>query len=130
MKQRYLLDTHTLLWYWTEPENLSKTATLILTDENSEIYVSSASVWEMATKHRKGKLGKAKKVLDNFEQLLTDSDFKPLSVNWQHAKLSGEYALNHADPFDRMLVAQSQIENLSLISCDNEIKAFPIQMIW
>lgn len=85
----------------------------------------------MATKHRKGKLGKAEKVLANFERLIGDCDFKHLpAVNWQHAKLLGEYALKHSDPFDRMLSAQAQIENLTLISCDNEIMAFPIDVIW
>lgn len=130
MVKRYLLDTHILLWYYTEPEKLSKTAIDILTNDDNQIYVSSASVWEMATKHRKGKLGKAQKILENFETLMIDADFKPLSVNWRHAKLSGECALNHADPFDRMLVAQTQIEQLILISCDDEINAFPIDVIW
>ncbi|MDI4483924.1 PIN domain-containing protein [Moraxella lacunata] len=64
MVKRYLLDTHILLWYYTEPEKLSKTAIDILTNDDNQIYVSSASVWEMATKHRKGKLGKAQKILD------------------------------------------------------------------
>ena len=126
----YLLDTHALLWYWTEPERLSKRVIDILLDDNNDIYVSSASVWEMATKHRKGKLGQANIILQNFAKLVSDSDFKTLSINWQHAKLSGEYALNHADPFDRMLVAQAQIENLQLISCDKEIQNFPILLIW
>ncbi|AWY21028.1 hypothetical protein B0182_05210 [Moraxella bovis] len=130
MVKRYLLDTHTLLWYYTEPEKLSRTAIDILTNDDNQIYVSSASVWKMATKHRKGKLGKAQKILENFEELMIDADFKPLSVNWRHAKLSGEYALKHSDPFDRMLSAQAQIENLTLISCDNEIMAFPIDVIW
>lgn len=101
----------------------------MLNDDNN-IYISSASVWELATKHRKGKLGKAEVILKNFEQLITDSDFKTLSVNWQHAKLSGEYALTHADPFDRMLAAQAQIENLQLISCDEQLHHFPISIIW
>lgn len=130
MTKRYLLDTHTLLWYYTEPTSLSKKATKILINDDNQIFVSSASVWEMATKHRKGKLGKAEKVLANFERLIDDCDFKHLPVNWQHAKLSGEYALKHSDPFDRMLSAQAQIENLTLISCDNEIMAFPIDVIW
>ncbi|WP_394261280.1 type II toxin-antitoxin system VapC family toxin [Moraxella boevrei] len=130
MTKRYLLDTHTLLWYYTEPKSLSKKAIQILSDDDNEIFVSSASVWEMATKHRKGKLGKAEKVLANFERLISDCDFKHLPVNWQHAKLSGEYMLKHSDPFDRMLSAQAQIENLTLISCDNEIMAFPIDVIW
>lgn len=60
MVKRYLLDTHTLLWYYIAPKKLSKMSIDILTDDN-QIYVSSASVWEMATKHQKGKLGKAYK---------------------------------------------------------------------
>ncbi|WFF39065.1 type II toxin-antitoxin system VapC family toxin [Moraxella nasibovis] len=130
MSAGYLLDTHTLLWYYTEPARLSKKAAQILTDDDNEIFVSSASVWEMATKHRKGKLGKAEKVLANFETLIKDCDFKHLPVTWRHAKLSGEYALKHADPFDRMLAAQAQLENLVLVSCDDELTAFPIDIIW
>lgn len=116
--------------FWTEPEKLSEKATQILIDDHQQIYVSSASVWEMATKHRKGKLGKAKIILENFADLVEKSDFKILSVEWQHAKLSGEYALEHADPFDRILVAQAQIEKLQLISCDEQMQYFPIDVIW
>lgn len=85
---------------------------------------------KMATKHRKGKLGKASVILVNFATLMQKSDLNTLPIHWQHAKLSGEYALQHADPFDRILVAQAQIEQLSLISCDNAICAFGIDVIW
>lgn len=130
MVNSYLIDTHAALWWWTEPENLSRTVFDILADKNNQIFVSSASVWEMATKHRKGKLGKAEKVLQEFAQVMQISEFNHLPVTWQHAKLSGEFEFTHADPFDRMIAAQAYLEGFVLLTKDSELGIFPAKIIW
>lgn len=130
MVNRFLLDTHTALWWWTEPEQLSQTVFDILSSKQNQLFVSSASVWEMATKHRKGKLGKAEKVLQEFARVMQISGFEHLPVTWQHAKLSGEYPFDHADPFDRMIVAQSQLEDLVLLTKDGDLNVFPVKILW
>ncbi len=130
MVKKYLLDTHALIWWWIEPNKLSKFAMQAISNPTNVIYVSSASIWEIATKHRKGKLNDVDDILQNFAKLIKDDDFNTLAITWQHAKLSGELAHSHNDPFDRMLVAQSQLENLTLISCDAVMKDFDIKLLW
>lgn len=130
MVEQYLLDTHALIWWWTDPSRLSAQAYDVIADGKNTIFVSSASVWEMATKHRKGKLGQASQILHRFPELIDKNDFKLLTINWQHAKQSGQFTQTHADPFDRMLVAQSQIEQMPLISCDEMVKQFPVTVLW
>lgn len=126
----YLLDTHTLIWWWTEPNQLSHTVLDIISNDKNNIVVSAASVWEMATKHRKGKLGQASQILQEFSSLVTINQFSLLSVTWQNAKRSGEFKQVHADPFDRMLAAQAQIENMCLLSCDEALSSFDVNILW
>ncbi|WP_227430810.1 type II toxin-antitoxin system VapC family toxin [Psychrobacter sp. I-STPA6b] len=126
----YLLDTHALIWWWTNPQKLSTQAFDIISNPRNIIFVSSASIWEMATKHRKGKLGEAQLILDKFSSLMLINNFKHMPINWQHAKLSGELPHSHSDPFDRMLVAQAKLENLALISCDGALADFDITLCW
>ncbi len=127
---KYLLDTHALIWWWIEPNKLSKQAIQVISNTDNIIHVSSASMWEMATKHRKGKLSDVDDILSNFETLINEDDFKPLPISWQHARLSGQLPHSHNDPFDRMLVAQAQMENLTLISCDGVMQHFDVKLLW
>lgn len=127
---KFLLDTHTLLWWWVSSDKLSENAYQIIKNPNNMIFMSSASIWELATKCRKGKLPEAEKVLEHLDILIEQSGFEMLAIDYKHAKRSGELPQNHADPFDRMLVAQAQIENLILISKDETLKAFDFHLFW
>ena len=84
----------------------------------NNIFVSSASAWEIATKHRIGKMPEAEELLANYEILLKEIDFTELSVSTKHALKAGSIEIDHRDPFDRMLMAQAEIEAMPIITYD------------
>ena len=127
---RLLLDTHTLLWWWTESRRLSWRAEDLLADNTSEAFVSAATVWEIAIKHKSGKLPTAGGILDRFEALLTDFGLQPLAIGHAHARRAGALPTHHADPFDRVMVAQAEIEALALVSADRIFDRYDIDRIW
>ncbi len=124
-----LLDTHIFLWWLFGENKLSKKVRNLLQDYNNSIFVSSATVWEIATKYRLGKLTDASTVAENVPYWITKAGFKPLSISPDHAQLAGTWDISHRDPFDRMLAAQAKLEDLTLISVDREISVFPIKII-
>lgn len=125
-----LLDTHTVFWWWTNADKLSPLAYESISHSKNTVFLSSASIWELSTKYRKGKLPEAEAILQHLDWLIEQSAFQLLDINYKHAKLSGELPQNHADPFDRMLVAQAYLENLTLISKDKALQQFPIKLLW
>jgi PIN domain nuclease of toxin-antitoxin system len=127
---RLLLDTHALLWWQTDDERLSTTARAAIADASNEILVSAASAWEIATKIRLGKLGGVPEAATRFGELVNADGFHHLPVTHIHALRAGSYALEHRDPFDRMLAAQSAIERLALVTCDEAFAAFPVTTLW
>jgi PIN domain nuclease of toxin-antitoxin system len=127
---KYLLDTHALLWWWTDDPQLSATARACIQDEANTILISAASAWEIATKHRLGKLPLAAEAISRFNELLELDAFQHLPVSYLHALRAGGLAVDHRDPFDRMLAAQSELEGVPLITCDPAFKAFSMQTVW
>ena len=123
---KYLLDTHALLWWWTDDPQLSIPARALIADEANTILVSAASAWEIATKHRLGKLSLATEAIKRFNELVELDAFEHLPVSYLHALRAGE----HRDPFDRMLAAQSQLEGAVLISCDPALTALGVNVAW
>ena len=117
---KLLLDTHALLWWWTDDKQLSKAAREAILDEDNTVLVSAASVWEISTKFRLGKLPIAEPAIGQFHQLIEADGFENLAMTWQHSLLAEGYMCAHRDPFDRMLAAQSEIEKRSgcLIICN------------
>lgn len=127
---RYLLDTHALLWWWTDDPQLSAHARDLIADERHEIFVSAASAWEIATKHRLGKLSVAGDAMARFNELVQADGFQHLPVSYLHALKAGAYPHPHRDPFDRMLAAQCEIETLPLVTCDIALAAFGTRIAW
>lgn len=127
---RYLLDTHTLLWWWTDDPLLSAHARDLIADEGHEIFVSAASAWEIATKHRLGKLPEAGEAVSRFNELVLADGFRHLPVSYLHALKAGAYSHPHRDPFDRMLAAQSEIEALPIVTCDSALAGLSTRTIW
>ncbi len=127
---RFLLDTHTLLWWWADDKRLSKRAATAIADDANSVLVSSASAWEIATKHRIGKLPGAEKAVNEFNELILADGFVHLPVTYQHAIKSGGFKNDHRDPFDRMLAAQSLIEGVTLITDDQAMKSFKAKCFW
>lgn len=118
---KVLIDTHVFLWWLFDDPKLCKTARSTIAAPANSILLSSASAWEIATKYRIGKLPEATEILGNFQTFLEKARFQTLSISFEHALKAATLNLQHKDPFDRMLIAQAEIENLPIITYD---KAF------
>ncbi len=127
---RVLLDTHAFLWALIEPDKLSKKARQLMLSDATEIVVSAASAWEIATKFRLGKLSGAKQLLADYAGAMQGLQATTLVVTSEHALKAGSWKVSHRDPFDRMLAAQSVLEKLALISADAAMDQFGIEVIW
>lgn len=127
---RLLLDTHTLLWLAHEPEKLSRIARDAIEDGANEIFASAVSAMEIATKHRRGRLEYESSLANRFVPLIADFGFAALSVTCAHAERAGNLAGTHKDPWDRLLAAQAQIEQLSLLTVDARIADWNVKIIW
>jgi PIN domain nuclease of toxin-antitoxin system len=127
---RFLLDTHVLLWWLFDDPMLSTTAHSVIQAPDNIILVSSASGWEIATKHRLGRLPHAGEVPHNLPSLLRKSRMDVLPITMEHALAAGALPGPHRDPFDRMLIAQAQIEALPIITSDPAFKQYPVTLIW
>jgi len=120
-----LLDTHVVLWWLADDERLSSEAREIIADPENAIFVSAASAWEVVIKQSLGKL----RIDGDFEAEVRGNGFALLPISFSHAAEIGHLPPLHRDPFDRMLVAQSRVENLSLMTADTEILSYPTQTI-
>ena len=127
---KYLLDTPALLWWWTDDPQLSQGARACIQNEAHTILVSAASAWEIATKHRLGKLSMGGEAVTRFNELVELDAFQHLPVTYLHALRSGSLAAEHRDPFDCMLAAQSELEGAPLITCDATFAAFRVRTVW
>jgi PIN domain nuclease of toxin-antitoxin system len=124
----HLVDTHVLLWWLTDDPRLGAATRGILRDPTKKIYVSSASAWEIATKFRIGKLPIAAPLVADFGGFVARCGFTELPISLEHGLLAGSWANEHRDPFDRMLAAQSRVEDLVLISDDSAFVSFGIRL--
>jgi PIN domain nuclease of toxin-antitoxin system len=122
---RYLLDTHVLLWWLFNSRPLSHLAQKAIRDPANTLFVSSATIWEMATKRTLGRL----EYPDNLLDVLNQQNMQVLSIDAPHALTVAQLPLLHQDPFDRMLVAQAKVENLTLITSDSKITAYNINTL-
>jgi len=127
---RYLLDTHAFLWWLFDDPKLSSNSRYIIQDPNHTISVSSACVWEIATKYRLGKLSEAREVATDISGWIQKTGFVSMPITTEHAQLAGSWKVNHRDPFDRMLAAQSKLENTALVTTDKAFELFNIEIIW
>jgi len=124
------LDTHAFLWFVLDDQRISNEAKSIIENSKNEIYFSAASAWEIAIKIKLARL-KIKGEFETFiiDQLSTNS-FVPLSISISHSLYTHRLPQVHKDPFDRIIIAQSKLENLPLISKDREIRKYKIAMVW
>ena len=127
---RLLLDTHALLWWWTDDAALSPGARSAVCDRRSEVFVSAASAWEIATLHRLGRLNHAPGAFQRFRELIEADGFRHLAIDYLHCLRAGAYPAEHRDPFDRMLAAQSEMESLTLVTKDSAFGLLPVTVLW
>jgi PIN domain nuclease of toxin-antitoxin system len=127
---RLLLDTHALIWWWTDDSRLPQPARSAIAGRDNTVLVSAASAWEIATKHRVGKWPEVARIVDEFETYIVRSRFGLLSITATHARTAGMLEGPHRDPFDRMLVAQAREEALAIVSGDRIFRSYGVNMIW
>ena len=127
---RLLLDTHAFLWWLAGDERLSPSAQLAIADASNEIFVSGASAWEIATRHRLGKLPGAASIAGDIEAAIGGQGFRGLPVAIRHAQIAGALPGPHRDPFDRMLIAQAMLENMSLVSNEASFDLYGVKRLW
>ena len=125
----YLLDTHILLWWLFNDPKLNAECRDIIRNPAHRILVSSVSAWEIATKYRIGKLPEAKQIVEEYSQILHQSKFIELPITSAHALRAGSLPISHRDPFDRMIMAQAELENLPVITYDAAFQTGLIKVI-
>ncbi|MEH2025752.1 MAG: type II toxin-antitoxin system VapC family toxin [Nostoc sp.] len=129
MGMSYLIDTHILLWWLFDDPKLHTDCREIIRNPNHRIIVSSASAWEIATKYRMGKLPEAKQLVEQYLQILHQAKFIELAITTAHALRAGSLPIAHRDPFDRMIMAQAELESLVVITYDKAFQTGLIQVI-
>jgi PIN domain nuclease of toxin-antitoxin system len=125
---RLLLDSHVFVWAKTAPENLSDAATAAIIDPDNEVFVSLATAWELWIKHAKKPIAGFASVLDGgaaaFLAAAQGSDIRLLDITLKHAESAAALPPIHRDPFDRMLIAQATVDQLTLVSADPAIARY------
>lgn len=127
---RALLDTHALLWWLSDDPALSRSARKFIAETRNSAIVSAASAWEIATKVRLGKLPSAADLAADFVGYLEREGFESLPISPGHAIRAGLLPGPHKDPFDRMLIAQAQAENMPLVTNDLVFDSYGVRRIW
>src|SRR5438309_1437397 len=126
---RLLLDTHIFLWWVDHPEKLSDTARSALEDEANDLLLSVASVWEMQIKIQFGKLKLSLPLKDLIKNQQETNDLVVLPVDLTHVLALDALPAHHKDPFDRLLIAQSIEEDLTLVSADSQFSAYSVRLL-
>jgi PIN domain nuclease of toxin-antitoxin system len=127
---RALLDSHALLWWILDDSALTPTAREAISGMNNTILVSAASAWELAIKLRAGKLPEAAELISNFSIEVDREGFQLLPISAEHAIRAGLLPGPHKDPFDRMLIAQSQAENVPIVSNKVVFESYGVRRLW
>ena len=127
---KLLLDTHALIWWLSGDDALSPRARAAIEDEANPVAVSAASAMEVATKFRLGKLPDAALLARDFEAIVAAQGFAELPISTRHARLAGAMTIPHKNPFDRFLIAQSQAEDMVLVSNEALFDGFGVARVW
>jgi PIN domain nuclease of toxin-antitoxin system len=127
---RLLLDTQCWLWWFAQPERLSEEAIAQIADEANEVWFSVASVWEIGIKVAIGKLRLPEPIDDYISTRMMQLGARSLEITASHALQATSLPLIHKDPFDRMMIAQSQIEAMTLVSADAMFARYDVSVIW
>jgi PIN domain nuclease of toxin-antitoxin system len=127
---KLLLDSVALIWWFTGNPKFSKPACRYIEKGEYQVYVSAASAWEIATKVRQGKMPEAVSLIAHFDDFLAEQDFIPLGITMAHARLGGSLASAHKDPFDRLIAAQAQIEDMPVVTCDAAFQGLGVRILW
>lgn len=125
----YLLDTHILLWALTEPKRLTPAARAAIVDRSNSVFVSVASGWEIAIKYGLGKLPLPLPPGDLVPQGIERSGFQLAPIRLEHALAVADLPKHHADPFDRLLITQALIDNLTIVTVDKVFAKYSVPCV-
>lgn len=127
---KLLVDTHALLWWAFDAKDLSRRARALLADRDNAIYVSAATAWEIATKHRLGRLPEVAVLVADMPGWFARAGLAELPITTAHAQRAGALLAPHRDPFDRMIAAQSLLEDLPVLGRDEALLDFGVRLVW
>jgi PIN domain nuclease of toxin-antitoxin system len=119
---RILLDTHVAFWWFNDVDRVGDDARVAIQDSSNDVWMSAASVWEVGIKRAVGRL----EIPTPLDEAARETGVMELAVTWAHARTAAELPLLHGDPFDRMLVAQAQLEELVLLTRDPLVRQYDV----
>lgn len=127
---RLLLDTHALLWWFSDDPALPASCRKLIAQPDSSIFVSAVSAWEISTKFRLGRLPSASDLVEDFGGYLSNERFLSLPVSSDHGIRAGQLPGPLQDPFDRMLIAQAEAEKLFIVSNEKIFDQYGVRRVW
>jgi PIN domain nuclease of toxin-antitoxin system len=127
---KLLLDTHALIWWLSDDPSLSKAAYAAIADSGNDVFVSAVSAMEVTTKVRVGKLPQGALLAGAFEREIAEEGFLALGISTTHAVLGGSLPFTHKDPFDRLLIAQAILDDLTLVSNEQVFDETGVSRLW
>jgi|SRR5882724_4236693 len=127
---KYLLDTMVWMWSVGSVENIGDRGREILADGEAEIYLSSASCWELAIKTQLGKYILPESPTSYVPKRLAEQGIRPLAITHIHAVKVYDLPLHHRDPFDRLIITQALMEDLVILTSDRDFKKYPVEVLW
>ncbi|MDY8110049.1 type II toxin-antitoxin system VapC family toxin [Fulvimarina sp. 2208YS6-2-32] len=125
-----MIDTHVLLWWVLASPNLSNRAEALLRDDANEIFVSAISAFEIANKHRLGKLPEATPLIENFEEVVHSQKFQVAKLTAAQGLRAGQILSDHRDPFDRIIAVQAMDLAIPVITVDAKIASLGADTLW
>lgn len=123
--RRLMLDTHAVLWWLGDDPRLGPKARELIANPNNQIFVSAATAWVISIQKSPGKL----EVPDGLDNVAEEEGFEKLPISFFHGERAGDLPAHHRDPFDRMLIAQSQAEGLEIITADNVFSKYGVRTV-
>ena len=127
---KLILDTHAVIWFFLGDERLTPRTRAAIRDGANTKFLSAVSAMEITTKFRIGKLPEAKGLADRLQIMAREQNFLELPITVPHAHLAGSLPITHKDPFDRLLIAQAQIERATLVSNEALFDGFGVRRLW
>lgn len=124
----YLIDTHVLIWFIEGSDRLSYDVRWLIANPDNDIYISQASLWEMAIKISIGKLSLSISISE-LEAFLTNHQFQILETKFSHYEILQKLSFHHQDPFDRLMIAQAKAEDYTIITHDSRFKLYDVRLL-
>ncbi len=130
MSMDLLFDTHSFIWWADEPTKLSRAALAALEEEDNRLFVSDVSIWEIQIKVQLGKIQLKLSLQDLIESQQRDNGVEILPITTEHILALNNLPFHHKDPFDRLLIAQSIVEEFTIVTVDSAFSAYPAKLLW